>query len=115
MKLPLAADVGMKWSFPRIHLVVHPSHRPSVHPSGRPCESTPRKLQGCRPQTIPLLSVTLQLSAHQDILKDVGMKWSYVPSSVPSSIQTEQIYFLKREKTRKKWKQKNTLTIRNFF
>jgi hypothetical protein len=29
--------------------------------------------------------------------------------------KTEQIYILKREKTGKKKKQKNTLTIRNFF
>jgi hypothetical protein len=40
------------------------------------------------------------------VAADVGMKWSFVPSSILSSIlssiQTEQIYFLKREKTRKK-------------
>jgi len=46
-------------------LVIRPC-RPSVHPSGRPCESTPWKLRGCRLHTIPLLSLTLQLSAHQE-------------------------------------------------
>jgi len=40
--------------------------RPSIHLSGRPCESTPWKLRGCRLHTIPLLSLTLQLSAHQE-------------------------------------------------
>jgi hypothetical protein len=43
------------------------------------------------------------------------MKVSIHPS-VPSSIQTEQIYIFKRGKTRKTIKkQKNTLTIRNVF
>jgi hypothetical protein len=46
---------------------------------------------------------------------DVGMKWKLsIHLSVPPSIQTEQIYFFKREKTRRKRK-KNTLTIRNLF
>jgi len=40
--------------------------RPSVHPSGRPCESTPWKLRGCPLHTIPILSLTLRLSAHQE-------------------------------------------------
>jgi hypothetical protein len=40
--------------------------RPSVHPSGRPCESTPWKVRGCRLHTIPLLSLTLQLSTDQE-------------------------------------------------
>jgi hypothetical protein len=39
---------------------------PSRHSSGRPCESTPWKLRGCQLHTIPLLSLTLQLSAHQE-------------------------------------------------
>jgi len=39
---------------------------PSIHLSGRPCESTPWKLRGCRLHTILLLSLTLQLSAHQE-------------------------------------------------
>jgi hypothetical protein len=34
--------------------------------SGRPCGWTPWKLRGCRLHTIPLLSLTLQLSAHQE-------------------------------------------------
>jgi hypothetical protein len=46
-------------------LVVRPCC-PSVHPFGRPCESTPWKLRGCWLHTIPLLSLTLQLSAHQE-------------------------------------------------
>ncbi len=48
----------MKWSFPWIC--------PVVPLSGRPYKSTLWKLQGCRLHTIPLLSLTLQLSAHQE-------------------------------------------------
>ncbi len=66
LTLQLSAHQGMKWSFPWIRPVVYPSRRPSVHPFGRPCESTPWKLRGCRLHTIPLLSLTLQLSAHQE-------------------------------------------------
>ncbi len=36
-----------------------------LNSSGRPCGWTPWKLRGCRLHTIPLLSLTLQLSAHQ--------------------------------------------------
>jgi hypothetical protein len=36
------------------HPVICPRRR-SVHPSGRPCASTPWKLRGCRLHTIPLL------------------------------------------------------------
>jgi hypothetical protein len=34
--------------------------------SGRPCGWTPWKLRGCRLHTIPLLSLTLELFAHQE-------------------------------------------------
>jgi hypothetical protein len=54
----IVKDVRMKWNFPSIRLV--------VHPSSHPCESTPWKRRGCRLHTIPLLSLTLQLSAHQE-------------------------------------------------
>jgi hypothetical protein len=37
-----------------------------LNPSGRPCGWTPWKLRGCRLQSIPLLSLTLQLSTHQE-------------------------------------------------
>jgi hypothetical protein len=37
-----------------------------LNPSGRPCGWTPWKLRGCRLHTIPVLSLTLQLSAHQE-------------------------------------------------
>lgn len=56
--LHILKDVRMKWSFTWI--------RPVIHPSGRPCESTPWKLRGCWLHTIPPLSLTLQLSAHQE-------------------------------------------------
>ncbi len=49
-----------KWSLPWIRASRHLSRHPSfVHPSGRPCGSTPWKLWGCRLHTIPLLSLTL--------------------------------------------------------
>jgi hypothetical protein len=130
MKLPLKPD---QWSFPEtgqmklplkpdgqwlrtsgwneastqsvpssIRPVVPLSIRPVVHANRYPGSSD---VAGCRP-SFPLLSLTLQLSAHQDILKDVGMKWSFVPSSIPSSVassvQTQQIYFFKRKKLEKK-------------
>jgi len=57
---------GEKWSLPWIRASRHPSRHPSVHPSGRPCGWTPWKLRSCRLHTIPLLSLTLQLSAHQE-------------------------------------------------
>jgi hypothetical protein len=52
----------------RMKLPLNPCVPPSIlcHPSGRPCGSTPWKLRGCRLHTIPLLSLTLQLSAHQE-------------------------------------------------
>jgi hypothetical protein len=37
-----------------------------LNSSGRPCGWTPWKLRGCQLHTIPLLSLTLQLSAHQE-------------------------------------------------
>jgi hypothetical protein len=42
------------------------SRHSSVHSSDRSWESTPWKLRGYRLHTIPLLSLTLQLSAHQE-------------------------------------------------
>ncbi len=47
------------------HLVIRPCC-PSVHRSGCPCGWTPWKLRGYRLHTIPLQSLTLQLSAHQE-------------------------------------------------
>jgi hypothetical protein len=41
-------------------------HPPSVHSSGRPCGSTSWKFRGCRLHAIPLLSLTLQFSTHQE-------------------------------------------------
>jgi len=52
-------------SLESIRPVIRPCH-PSVHLSSRPCESTPWKLRGCWLNTIPLLSLTLQLSTHQE-------------------------------------------------
>jgi hypothetical protein len=37
-----------------------------LNPFGCPCGWTPWKLRGCRLHTIPLLSLTLQLFAHQE-------------------------------------------------
>ncbi len=55
-----------KYSRDEMKRPLNSSRCPSIHLSGRPCESTPRKLRGCRLHTIPLLSLTLQLSAHQE-------------------------------------------------
>jgi len=52
--LHIVKDVGM-WSIIS-----------SIYPSDHPCELTSWKLQGCRLHTIPLLSLTLHLSTHQE-------------------------------------------------
>ncbi len=52
--------VQNKYIFPSIR---SSSILSSIYPSIR---STPRKLRGCRLHTIPLLSLTLPLSAHQE-------------------------------------------------
>jgi hypothetical protein len=78
-------DETIKRRRDEMKLPLNSSRRPSVHPSDHPCELTPWKLRGCRLHTIPLLSLTLQLSAHQEwegnkpgmkcyIVKDVVMK-----------------------------------------
>jgi hypothetical protein len=48
------------------HHFIHLSRHSFVYSSGHPCESTPWKLQDYWWPTIPLLSLTLQLSAHQE-------------------------------------------------
>jgi hypothetical protein len=61
----IVKDVGMRneASTESVRLVIRPVIRPL---SIRTCRWTPWKLRGCRLHTIPLLSLTLQLFAHQE-------------------------------------------------
>jgi hypothetical protein len=119
MKLPLnpngqdSSYAVAKYSEDIVKLPLNPSSRPSVHPSGRPCESTPWKLRGCRlgggrwrvAQHLPFSELHITYSKGR---RD-EMKLSIHPSRHPSHHPSKQNIFLKREKTRKKLKTEKTL------